>query len=70
MKQVVIWKDLYEISFFQIISIEQELFTLMRLHHRNLIHYLAMKYQEEAGKIVVYVQESVFIRILLFLCVI
>ena len=45
----------FSICNFQILSIEQELFTLMRLHHRNLIHYLAIKYQEEAGKITVYV---------------
>jgi len=36
-------------------SIEQELFSLIKLHHDNLIHYLAMKYQREAGKIIVYV---------------
>ena len=35
-------------------SIQQELNSLMRLHHTNLVHYLAMKYQKEYGKITVF----------------
>lgn len=35
----------------QVNSIEQELLSLIRLHHPNLVHYLAIKYQQEPGKI-------------------
>ncbi|KAK3093827.1 hypothetical protein FSP39_020697, partial [Pinctada imbricata] len=39
----------------QVISIEQELLSLLRLHHSNLVHYHAIKYQQEPGKILVYI---------------
>ncbi|XP_064601948.1 eIF-2-alpha kinase GCN2-like [Liolophura sinensis] len=39
----------------QITSIEQELLLLLRLKHANLVHYLGLKYEQEAGKITVYV---------------
>lgn len=38
----------------QVNSIEQELLSLIRLHHPNLVHYLAIKYQQDPGKITVY----------------
>ena len=34
---------------------EQEMSSLLKLSHRNLLHYLAFKYEEEAGKITIYV---------------
>ncbi|XP_013386608.1 eIF-2-alpha kinase GCN2 isoform X2 [Lingula anatina] len=37
----------------QVSSIEAELHSMLRLHHENLIHYLAMNYQQEKGKIIV-----------------
>lgn len=36
-------------------SIEQELLSLLRLHHKHLIHYQAIKYQQTLGRITVYV---------------
>ncbi|XP_063427677.1 eIF-2-alpha kinase GCN2-like [Mytilus trossulus] len=39
----------------QITSIEQEIHSLIRLRHKNLIHYLAIKYIQEAGKCTVYI---------------
>ena len=39
----------------QVASIEQELLSLIRLRHRNLVHYHAIKYQRNSGKITVYV---------------
>ena len=42
---------------FQITSIEQEIHSLIRLRHKNLIHYLAIKYIQEAGKCTVYVSK-------------
>nr|WAQ68452.1 eIF-2-alpha kinase GCN2 [Haliotis discus hannai] len=38
----------------QIHSIEQELMSLIRLHHPNLVNYLAMRYQQDPGKITVH----------------
>ncbi|KAL3874664.1 hypothetical protein ACJMK2_037645 [Sinanodonta woodiana] len=38
----------------QIQSIEQELMSLVRLSHQNIIQYLAMKYDQEPGKIMLY----------------
>ncbi|XP_048732268.2 eIF-2-alpha kinase GCN2-like [Ostrea edulis] len=38
----------------QVHSIEQELLSLIRLHHPNLVHYLAIKYQQDPGKITVF----------------
>ncbi|XP_061166164.1 eIF-2-alpha kinase GCN2-like [Saccostrea echinata] len=38
----------------QVNSIEQELLSLIRLHHPNLVHYLAIKYQQDPGKITVF----------------
>ncbi|XP_060076346.1 eIF-2-alpha kinase GCN2-like [Ylistrum balloti] len=39
----------------QVMSIEQEMNSLIHLHHPNLIHYLSFKYQKEADKITIYV---------------
>ncbi|OWF52320.1 Eukaryotic translation initiation factor 2-alpha kinase 4 [Mizuhopecten yessoensis] len=39
----------------QVMSIEQEVNSLIHLHHPNLIHYLSFKYQKEADRIIVYV---------------
>ncbi|KAL5008543.1 hypothetical protein ScPMuIL_014124 [Solemya velum] len=38
----------------QVMSIEQELMSLLRLHHKNLVHYQAIKYQQAPGRITVY----------------
>ncbi|XP_045185726.2 eIF-2-alpha kinase GCN2-like [Mercenaria mercenaria] len=39
----------------QVTTMEQEMFSLLKLSHRNLLHYLAFKYEEEPGKITIYV---------------
>ncbi|XP_052767751.1 eIF-2-alpha kinase GCN2-like isoform X2 [Mya arenaria] len=38
----------------QVANIEREMFSLLKLNHRNLLHYLAFKYIEEPGKITIY----------------
>lgn len=39
----------------QVASIEQEIHSLIRLRHKNLIHYLAIKYVQDPGKCTVYI---------------
>lgn len=51
--------DFFDFTLNQVNSIEQELLSLIRLHHPNLVHYLAIKYQQDPGKITVYVSQSV-----------
>ncbi|ELU08629.1 hypothetical protein CAPTEDRAFT_99925, partial [Capitella teleta] len=39
----------------QLTSIEQELLSFSRLHHPNLVHYQAVKYEQENGMITLYI---------------
>ncbi|KAL4238496.1 Eukaryotic translation initiation factor 2 alpha kinase 4 [Mactra antiquata] len=38
-----------------VITMEQEMSSLLKLNHRNLLHYLAFKYEEHPGKITIHV---------------
>ncbi len=44
---------------FQLMGIEQELLSLIKLKHTNLVKYFAMHYSKDVGKITVYVSHSV-----------
>jgi hypothetical protein len=39
----------------QVCSIEQELNSLQKLNHENLVQYISMKYVQEKGCLVIYV---------------
>ena len=51
----------------QIISIEQELNHLHRLHHPNLVQYLNMKYLQDKDNVIIYILQEFVVSILEFI---